>query len=118
MIRKCDEKPEVFKDVSDGFYYMESYDDNGIYAYWGFDLRFAKAAVLHLESVRFSHRILKSLMEDWIIIKAILSDVHVRDLVVTREGDLSDHKKWIKFISYFGFNDVKQQVTSIQQIGV
>lgn len=114
MIERCD-KPDVFNNC-DAFYYIKGFDNNGVYAYMAIDFRLKKSAILHLEVIRFSHEILKQLIGDWEGIKQILKENEVKTIAATRLGTTEEHKTWLKFIRWFGFNDIKQQVTAIQEI--
>ena len=114
MIKKCD-KPDVLK-AQEGLYWIKGYDNNGVYAYMGIDFSMPHAAVIHLEFVRFSHSILKSLIVDWYGIKRILRENNVKIMAATKIGLIEDHEKFIRFIKIFGFTDVKQQFTAIQEL--
>ena len=114
MIKKCD-KPDVLK-AQEGLYWIKGFDDKGVYAYMGIDFSMPHAAVIHLEVVRFSHSILKSLIVDWYGIKRILIENDVKTTAVTKLGMIKDNKKFIRFIKIFGFTDVKQQFTAIQEL--
>ena len=115
MIEKC-EKPDVFNQFEYEMYYIRGFDGDGVYAWLAIDLRMAGLAIIHLEVVRFSHRVLKNLISDWQGIKDILRGSQVEQVVTTRVGTPSDHSTWIKFIKWFGFKDITQQVTSVQNL--
>ena len=114
MIEKCD-KPDVSEAKKD-LYWIKGYDDKGAYAYMGIDFSMPYAAVIHLEVVRFSHTILRSLVWDWVGIKRILKENNVKIMAATKIGLIEDHEKFIRFIKIFGFTDVKQQFTAIQEL--
>ena len=114
MIEKCG-KPDVFEAQKD-LYWIKGFDDKGVYAYMGIDFSMPYAAVIHLEVVRFSHTILKSLVDDWYGIKRILRENNVKIMAATKIGLIEDHEKFIRFIKIFGFKDVKQQFTAIQEL--
>ena len=114
MIRKCG-KPDVFKDLGE-FYWIEAYDKDGAYAYVAIDFRVEKTAIIHLEVLKFSHRILKSLVADWEGIKHICKQNDVKTVAAARTGTIEEHRTWVKFIRWFGFIDVKQIVNAIQEI--
>jgi hypothetical protein len=115
MIRQID-RPEVFKHLPDHLYCMEAYNDDGVYAYFGLDLSTPEWAALHLSVEKFNHVILKKMLQDWRLVKRIIKRVGVERVVASNEGVLGDHRKWIKFIKHFGFEDVTEIVTSVQEI--
>ena len=95
---------------------MEAYDDSGVYAYFGLDISTPGWAALHLEVLRFSHSVLRKMIVDWELVKTIVKRVGVEKVVASNEGVLGDHGKWARFIGYFGFEDITEIVTSIQEI--
>lgn len=114
MIRKCD-KPDVFKHLCDDHYFIEGYD-NSVYANLAIDFRMPECAVLHLEVSDFSHTTLKKLVLDWQDVKKVLIKNSVKSVAVTKNGLIENHKKFAKFIKFFGFNEMIQHITSIQEI--
>ena len=114
MIEKCD-TPDVYKEL-DYLYCVKAFDNNGVYAYLGLDMRVPESAVLHLEVIRFSHHILKKLVGDWQGVVRILKQNNIKRIVVAKSGIIDDNRKFLKFIRWFGFHSVEQQFVSIQEI--
>lgn len=114
MIREC-KKPGIFQDLKDNLYYIEGYDENGIYAYMGFDV-IGTNAILHLEMVKFSHIIMKNILNDWKIIKQTLKNAGITTICASRVGKIEDYDHWIRFVKKFGFDIVYQHVTVTQEL--
>ena len=112
MIKPC-KKPDVYEGLTADLLYLELTDDKGVYAYMAFDFNVTDIAVLHIEMNRFSHKVLRQMLKDWEDIKDLLKRYYIRQMVVTVvEAD----EKWAKFVSIFGFKDIKKQYTAIQEL--
>jgi hypothetical protein len=99
------------------FFTVQGVDKKGIYAYLGAELGFGRNALIHLEVLRWGPSIYRMFYKDWEDFKEILKkEFNVNRLVATRVGTVSDYKTWIKFVSKFGFNELREQVTLMQEI--
>ena len=117
MYEICDQ-PEIFSHIDEAFdfIFIRGYDNDGTYGYMALDFRAPKMCIVHLEMTRFTAGVLKSLKGDWANIVARLKKDGIKHLATQRLGVLADYGPWLKFIRHFGFTDVQQIVSSVQNI--
>ena len=99
MIRNCD-RPECFKDLEDGFMFIECYDDEP-YAYVAVDLK-PPTAMFHFEIIKWGHNTFKKFYGDWATFKKVMLKNDITQIVITKEGLLSDNPGYVKFLKKFG----------------
>ena len=103
MIRLLKKRPEdikIFAGLCNHAVFYENYDENGLYAYTGFEIYSNKARV-HMQVFRWSHNIAKKLKVDWNLHALILLELGVNSVTAVGEG--AEGKHWYKFVRMFGF---------------
>ena len=115
-IRMC-EKPQCFKAIeSEDLFCIEGFNEDGTYCYLGLDFMLEDVVMVHLEVTRWSHTILKSLLDDWEDSKNFMRKKGAKQAFTTREGTIEEHRRWLKFIKHFGFDNPQPQVTLAQEL--
>ena len=102
MIKKCD-SPDCYINLIGEYTFFECFDEISTYAY-GATGYAPPTVMLHLEVImeRWSHNTLKKLRSDWFELVKMWKEVGINDVLITKEGLLTDNQPWIKFLSVFG----------------
>jgi hypothetical protein len=119
MLDELAEAPRIFTERhQDGDVYFAISGQWGPYAYVSINFNYPPIALLHLEMKRFSHNILKKGIDhDWALIKNKCLMRNCNRIYVTTPGTLAQNDKFLRFVSYFGFKDFTQHISSLQSIG-
>jgi hypothetical protein len=99
MLKHLEEKPDILGPFEKGDLFYALCDHKGSYAYASLNFTYGDVVILHLEFERFSHNILKI------------------TIYITTPGSLQSSKKFIRFTSYFGFDNFTEHVAAYQYIG-
>jgi hypothetical protein len=104
MIRSCD-RPKCYKDLKGDYSFFACFDDDRTYAY-GATGYAPPTVMLHIEVVReqWSHKTLKQMIFDWHELTDMWRSVGIENVLITKEGLLTDNEPWIKFLSFFGIS--------------
>lgn len=114
MLRILKARPEgLFEQTGPSAIFFEGYDDNGTYGYTAIEFIIDNAS-MHLEVVRWSHGILKKMIEDWKTIK-MLCEFHNCKRILASQPDTTD-TRWPKLIKHFGFPQPKAVLVSRQEV--
>jgi hypothetical protein len=105
MIEKC-EKPECFKDLDEGFIFLSCFDDEP-YAYIAVALN-PPNAMVHFEVTRWSHNTLKKIYGDWAQFKKMMLKNDINQMVITKDGLLTEQPGYVKFLKKLGLSAPRQ----------
>jgi len=101
MIKRC-EQPDCFKHLEDGFIYYKELNVSGDYVYAAFTS--TQPSYLHLEVVRFSHNIMKSIICDWHELRKCMKERNITSYIITKNGNLESNRSYIKFLNKLGMS--------------
>ena len=107
-------KPDgFFKKLPDHYIWLELYDNKGTYGYCGVEIIVPWASI-HTEITRWSHKVARSLIEDWKEIKEICRFGGATQAIASND-DMQDDR-WFKFIRLFGFPEPQPVLISKQEL--
>ena len=114
MVKVLNHKPfDRFKKLPDHYIWLQLWDNKGTYGYCGVEI-IPPWASIHTEITRWSHKIARSLKEDWKEIKEMCIREGATQAIAS--NDDIEYDRWPKFIRLFGFPEPQPVLMSKQEL--
>ena len=119
MFYKLTKKPlGYFPKPSDNVTWYDLFNEDGTYAYGVVEVLAPAAVSIHINMIRWSASVRKSLTEDWKEFKVLCRSYNIKTIVapILASGNGPKDNKWRKFIKLFGFPEPKLILSAQQEI--
>ena len=113
MVIEVMDRPVPFKHIATTSRWYELVDDKGVFGYMALKEELP-AVGLHLEILRWSHNVLKTMIEDWQWVLHVVRQMGATNIYATNPN--YKDRRWAKLLKHFGFPEPKVMALTVMEV--